>query len=124
MIALLTGEPGGAVVKQLLLQNPGACYAHALNLAEIYYIFLRRGGENAAEEAIEDLMHVGIIPRDDFDTVFWKEAATFKGRHAMALPDAFCLALARRIGGTAVTTDHQEFDPVVPLGIVPIVFIR
>ncbi len=47
-----------------------------------------------------------------------KDAATIKGTHAVALPDAFCLALLRRLGGTAVTTDHTEFDPLV------IVFIR
>jgi len=54
----------------------------------------------------------------------WKEAATYKGHHAVALPDAFCLALARRLGGTLVTTDHAEFDPLVPLAYCPIRFIR
>lgn len=124
MIALLNAEPGGSVVRQILVENPGNCYAHALNLAEVYYIFMRRSGLASAENAVQDLIKVGVTPREDFDVTFWKDAASFKGRHAMALPDGFCLALAKRIGGTAVTTDHAEFDPLVPLNIVPITFIR
>jgi predicted nucleic acid-binding protein len=62
--------------------------------------------------------------RADHDTPFWKEAATFKGSHALALPDAFCLATSRRLGATLVTTDHAEFDPIVPLEYCPILFIR
>jgi predicted nucleic acid-binding protein len=124
MIALLNGESGGSVVRQLLAENPGVCYAHAMNLAEVYYVFLRRGGRGAAENAIQDLLNIGIILRDDLDPALWKDAASLKGQHSIALPDGLCLALAKRIGGTAVTTDHKEFDPLVHLGIVPIEFIR
>lgn len=77
-----------------------------------------------AEDAVQSLSDVGVIVRDDHDAAFWKEAATFKGSHAMALPDAFCLALARRLLGTLVTTDHSEFDPLVSQGYCPILFIR
>jgi len=124
MIALLNAEQGAAVVRQILIENPGECFAHALNLDELYYIFLRRGGESAAENALDDLIRAGITIRDDFDIAFWKDAAAFKGRYSIALPDGFCLALAKRLGGSAVTTDHAEFDPLVPLNIVPIVFVR
>ena len=124
MMAWLKGEPGRRVVTQLLTSNPGECYAHAFNLSEVYYLIFRQGGVTRAEAAIQALLKNGIIAREDLDTAFWKEAATFKGNHALALPDAFCLALARRLGGTAVTTDHAEFDPLVPLGYCPILFIR
>ena len=66
----------------------------------------------------------GLTVRDDHDTAFWKEAATFKGKHAIALPDTFCLTLARRLNGTVITTDHTEFDPLIPFGYCPILFIR
>lgn len=124
MMAWLKGEPGKSVVEQLLIDNRGECYAHAFNLTEVYYLMLRQRGMVGAEAAIQSLLNNGVMPREDLDTAFWKEAATFKGSHAMALPDAFCLALARRLGGTAVTTDHAEFDPLVPLGYAPILFIR
>ena len=124
MIAYLTGEDGSEVAERILLENPAQCYAHVFNLAEIYYIFLRRRGVNAAEEALRTLYGAGIIPRDDADDVFWKSAATFKGLHALALPDGFCLALGQRLKATVVTTDHTEFDPLVTLGYCPILFIR
>jgi predicted nucleic acid-binding protein len=124
MIALLNGETGEDVVTQILFDNPGDCFAHVFNLVEVYYIFFRKGGVSAADAAIQTLLDAGVIPREEADTAFWKEAGTFKGSHALSLPDAFCLALARRLGGTAVTTDHGEFDPLVPLGYCPILFIR
>lgn len=106
------------------MDNPQECYAHVYNLCELYYIFYRRGGTSAAEAALVQVSNAGILPREDIDTSFWKEVGALKGSHAMSLPDAFCIALARRLGGTVVTTDHGEFDPLVPLGLCPILFIR
>jgi predicted nucleic acid-binding protein len=124
MIALLDDEPGAEVVEDVLTEPGSTCYAHIINLAEVYYIYFRRGGTTMAEDAIQFLQDVRIIIRDDNDRPYWKEAATYKGSHALSLPDAFCVALARRLGGTAVTTDHGEFDPLVPLGYCSILFIR
>ncbi len=124
MIAYLDGEPGGSVTAQLLIDHPAQCYAHVMNLTEIYYIYFRRGGTVQAENALQTLFNAGVIASADMDTAFWKEVGTIKGSHALSLPDAFCIALARRLGGTAVTTDHNEFDPLVPIGYCPIVFIR
>lgn len=124
MIAFLDGESGADVVEDVLTEPGSTCYAHIFNLAEIYYIYFRRGGQALAESTIQDLLSLGIRLRDDNDEIFWKEAASFKGRHPMSLPDAFCLTLGRRIGGTVVTTDHGEFDALVPLGYCPILFVR
>jgi predicted nucleic acid-binding protein len=124
IIAFLDDEPGAEVVEDVLTEPGSNCYAHIFNLAEVYYIYFRRGDTVMAEDAIQAVLDLGIIVRDDNDTAYWKEAATFKGKHAIALPDAFCLALARRLGGTVVTTDHTEFDPLVPLGYGSFLFIR
>lgn len=124
MIAFLDDEPGAAVVEQVLTEPGSTCYAHIFNLTEVYYIYFRRGGAVMAEDALQSLIDAGIVVRDDHDAAFWKEAATFKGTHAIALPDTFCLALARRLSGTVLTTDHNEFDPLVLLNYCPILFIR
>lgn len=124
IMALLQDEPGAEVVVDMLTEPGSTCYAHIINLAEIYYLYYRRGGLTAAEDILRDLAGLGIVFRDDNDDAFWKEAASYKGRHAMALPDGFCIALARRLGSMVVTTDHAEFDPLVPLGYCPILFIR
>jgi predicted nucleic acid-binding protein len=47
-----------------------------------------------------------------------------QARGRISLADCFALALAERVGGTLVTSDHHEFDPIVPLAICPILFIR
>lgn len=124
VIAFLSDEPEAGAVAQILRDNRGECFAHVFNLTKVYYVFFRRGGNAAANTAVQTLMETGIAAREDADTLFWKDAATFKGRHALSLPDGFCLALARRLSGTIVTTDHAEFDPLVPHGYCPIVFIR
>ncbi len=124
MMALPKGEPGNQVVAKTLIDNPGECFAHVFNLTEVYCLSYRSAGTSGAEAAIQLLLTVGIIPREDVDTAFWKDAAMLKGKHPLALPDAFCLALARRLSGTVVTTDHAEFDALVPLGYCPILFIR
>lgn len=59
-------------------------------------------------ESLQDLLDMGIVLRNDHDETFWKAAASLKGRHARSLPDAFCIALAQRIGRTVVTTDHMS----------------
>jgi PIN domain nuclease of toxin-antitoxin system len=124
MIAFLDDEPGAVVVEDLLTEPGSSCCAHIFNLTEVYYIYFRRGGVIMAEDALQTLLDAGIAARSDNDTAYWKEAAVFKGNHAIALPDAFCLALSLRMAGTLVTTDHAEFDPLVPLGYCPIRFIR
>jgi len=123
MMALLKGEPGSHIVTQILIDNPNECFAHVFNLAEVYYLYFRQGGADLAEAALQTLLNDGITPREDSDSALWKNAAIFKGSHALALPDAFCLALVRRLSGTVVTTDHNEFDPLVSLGYCPMLFI-
>jgi PIN domain nuclease of toxin-antitoxin system len=124
MIVFLDDDVGAEVVERILTEPGSTCYAHIFNLIEVYYIYFRRGGEAMAEDALQSLLDTGIVVRDDHDTDFWKRAATLKGTHAIALPDTFCLTLARRLEGTVVTTDHAEFEPLVPLGYCPILFVR
>lgn len=124
LIAFLDDEPGAETVEDALTEPGSMCHVHVFNLAEVYYIYFRRGGVAMAEDAVQSLLDIGIRVEEFADTAFWKDAATFKGRHALSLPDAFCLALARRLGGTVVTTDHAEFDPIVSLNYCPIRFIR
>jgi predicted nucleic acid-binding protein len=42
----------------------------------------------------------------------------------ISLADCFCIVLAQELSGEVVTSDHHEFDPLVPLNLVPITFIR
>ncbi len=124
MIAFLRGEPGGDVVRSHLLDPGVKCYAHCVNLCEVYYDFIRRFDVRVAEQAINDLFKAGVVERADLDDAFWRQVGGHKARGGIALGDCFCLALAVRLGGQVVTSDRKEFEPLVPLNICPILFIR
>ena len=125
MIALLRGEEGEDIIWSYVRDENIPCQAHSINLCEVYYDFWRVGGEDTAIDAIADLKTLGIIERNDFDQVFWQQA----GRHKalikrVSLADCFAIALANRVEGALLTSDHQEFDPIVERGICQIVFFR
>ena len=124
LIAFLRLEPGAGTVRQLLRANRGDCYVHAINLCEVYYDFRRLDGETVAQRALQLIALVGITTREDMDSALWQDAGRLKADHRISLADAFCLALGRRLNYEIATTDHHEFDPLVPLGICQIRFIR
>lgn len=124
MIAYLSGEPGAQAVDMLLNDPEAVCYAHALNLCEVFYEAIRRTDVRRARQTILDLRAAGVIERRDISRPFWQRVGSHKARGRISLPDCFCIALAQVLAGEVVTSDHHEFDPLVPLAIVPINFIR
>ena len=124
MLAYLKGEPGALVVDSLLRDSANVCYAHAINLCEVYYDFLRHAEERIAQEAIADLYADGVIERQDMNGPFWRAVGQHKARGGISLADCFCITLAQDLRGVVVTSDHREFDPLVPLGLCQINFIR
>ncbi|HEX8189225.1 MAG TPA: type II toxin-antitoxin system VapC family toxin [Pyrinomonadaceae bacterium] len=124
MLAYLRNEAGANVVESALLDTNSQCLAHAINLCEVYYIFHRDNGEGDADGAVRDLKSVGVIERNDFDEAFWKEVGKLKAGGGISIPDCFAITLSRQVGGTVLTSDHKEFDPVAAAGICSITFIR
>src|SRR5712691_6209447 len=124
LVAYANGEPGGEIVESLLDDLDAICYAHAVNLCEVYYGVLRATDERTARQVIADLRAAGVIERRDMSRRFWSMVGRLKSRGGISLADCFCVALAQRLSGEAVTADHREFDPLVPFGICPILFIR
>jgi PIN domain nuclease of toxin-antitoxin system len=98
MIAYLRNEPGAEMVEDALTAPGSQCFAHAINLCEVFYDFFRSAGETAAVDAITDLSSVGIIERNDFDREFWMAAGRLKGaHHRISLADCCGLTFATRI---------------------------
>ncbi len=91
----------------------------------LYYGFARAQGQATAERALRIVLEAGLMAREDMDEMFWQDAGLIKAIHRhVSLADCYCLALARRIGGEVLTSDHHEFDPLVPHSLCPIRFIR
>ena len=56
---------------------------------------------------------------------FWQQVARHEATITrISLADCFALALASRESAVLVTSDRKEFEPVVPLNICQINFIR
>ena len=112
------------MVRDFLEDADVLIYSHTLNLCEVFYDFVRSGDVTVAREAIQILREDGVVERNDFDPVFWEEAATLKAGHRMSLADAFGVTLARRLNADFVTADHHELDPIAAAGLCQVTFIR
>jgi PIN domain nuclease of toxin-antitoxin system len=124
MIAYLRGEQGSIIVDSFLNNPSDTCYAHTINLLEVYYDFIRKHNEPVARQALNDLAAIGVVERRTMSKKFTLSVGRLKALGRISLADCFCIVLAQEISGSVVTSDHHEFDPLVPLGIVPVTFIR
>ena len=125
LMAFLDNEPGADVVEGLLLDPANTCFAHAVNLCEAYYVFHRKSGEAAAQNAVATLLAANVVFREDMDLDFWQEIGRLKSpRRSIPLGDCVCIVLAQRVSGEVVTSDHPDFDPISREGLCPVRFIR
>ncbi len=123
MIAFLRNEPGAEVVESFLITE--TCMAHAVNVCEVYYDFLRASDEQTAEQTVSDLISLEITIREDMDISFWQDVGKLKAAvRRISLADCFAVALAKRTASEIVTSDHHEFDPLAETGICRVFFIR
>lgn len=124
MIAYLDDEDGADVVEAALINPANQCYVHSVNLCELYYHFFRAGGETTADDAVSDVLNLGVIERNDLDGPFWREAGKLKAQGKISLADCFAITLTNRVGGALLTSDHHELDRVAAAGVCSITFIR
>lgn len=125
MIAFLRDEPGAEFLEAILTHPADRCFAHAVNLCEVYYDFLRTTDVRTARSAIADLGRAGIHTRRDMSQKFWQRVGWLKGTiRKISLADCFAVALSERLLGDVVTSDHREFDPLVAAKSARVTFIR
>ncbi len=129
LVAYLYDENGADAVEELLAEADVSKSAHAINLCEVFYRVAQKQGEAAARDALNALQAAGITERNDMDAALWQDAAKLVAAqrgsgHGLALGDAFCVALARRVSADIVTADHAEFDPIQALQWANVTFIR
>ena len=91
IVAYLEGEPGGTVVAALLADPNAFCYAHSVNLCEVYYQGIRRKGMPAVQNAMASLYADGVIERRDMSLRFWHRAGELKANGRISLPDCYCI---------------------------------
>jgi ribonuclease VapC len=114
LLALLLGEPGGEKVRPLVSDSA----ITSVNLAEIVGFFARGG---RPETDIRRMLRLVPFQVVDFD----EELAYAAGMllpltraAGLSLGDRACLALARRIGVTALTADRAWMTVGAAAGVV------
>ena len=125
MIAFLRGERGDDVVARLIADPSHTCHAHAINLCEVFYDFLRASDLTTAQAALGDLQRVGVRAQRSMSRPFWQRAGQLKGTiRRISLADCFAITLAETLKAPVVTSDHHEFDPLAAAGVCQVIFIR
>src|SRR5580658_3996159 len=102
MIAYLRGEQGGSIVDGFLKNPADKCYAHTINLLEVYYDFIRKHSEAVARQALKDLAMIGIIERRTMSKKFTLRVGQLKAQGRISVADCFCIVLAQDVSGHVV----------------------
>lgn len=123
-LAYFRREPGGHLVRDILLDSQNEFVAHSANLCEVYYDLLSDFPEDAVEAGLALIAAFGVIEHSNLDRDLWRTAARHKAAlHRISLADCLCLALAQREDAMIITADH-DFDKVAAQGLCRVRFIR
>jgi len=110
---------------RFLPDSDSQCYAHALNLCEMFYDFERAANRRDALQAVADLATLGVIEESSLAPGVWQAAGTLKARlRRVSLADCFAIELAERLGPTILIADHHESDVLAAQPEYSIRFIR
>jgi PIN domain nuclease of toxin-antitoxin system len=124
LIAFLRGEPGADVVEGYLGPE-NSIYAHALNLCGVYYDFMGAAGEVSAENAIQDILLLGVQERGDMSPDFWRSVGKLKADYRrVSLADCCGLTLTGSPGAVLISADRHELEPIARASVCPVKFIR
>lgn len=116
ILAWIQDEPGAQDVEDLLLgaERQGEQHLlHEVNLAEVYYVTIRRTGEAQARAIADQLETLPLRVISTTPQILWR-AALLKAEYPFSLADAFATGTALELGAAIVTGD-PEFEAVAHL---------
>jgi uncharacterized protein with PIN domain len=67
IVAYLRDEPGASAVALALEDAGNECFAHSINLCEVFYDFHRASGLAEAMGALRDIALAGVVERNDMN---------------------------------------------------------
>jgi len=113
LISYLDGESNAYAVSEVfeeISKNESKAYLSVINLGEIYYHFLRTGGEKTAMVAFSSINKLPLII-EDVNLEMTLKAAKIKAFNKMSYADCFAAALTEFYNAILVTSD-MEFKQV------------
>lgn len=113
LLAALLKEPGAERVASAL----DAAIISAVNLAEVTAGLIRNGASAREARAILQALSMTVVPADEELAIDAGLMRPITDRAGLSLGDRFSLALARRVGSPALTTDRSWKEVAEPLGV-------
>jgi predicted nucleic acid-binding protein len=110
LISLLKKEAAFDQVKNLLIRAADGeitIYMSIINLAEVYYGFIRDAGEQEANKIMQPVSGFPITIINTISDTVYREAARFKAAYSMSLADVFLCASAKSLSAAIVTKDDE-----------------
>jgi len=106
----LRGEAGGELVREILLNSETRCFAHAVNLCEVFYDFSRAVDVATARDALADLALVGTMRIEYLSPDFCERVCAIKASNRVSLADCFAVARTGWLDATLLTADRHELE--------------
>lgn len=113
LLAALLKEPGADRVGESL----DVAVISSVNLAEVAAGLVRNGAGEREARAVLKALGLTVVPADEELAIDAGFMRAIGDRVGLSLGDRFCLALARRLGSPALTTDRSWQTVAEPLGI-------
>ena len=124
LIAYLNGEEGADHVETLFLSGKQVQMS-CVNLLEVAYDAIKANqNPDAAEELMEEIAKLPISVIWDVPREVFLEASRLKASYRISLADAVAAAFSRICKGQLATSDHHEFDHLVSIKEVDVLWIR
>ena len=109
LIAFLEDEPAAEEIESLIAhanESENELWVTTVNLGEVWYAVARLHSENAADQAVTEVLRLGFKAADA-DWELTREAAKFKAKAKLAYADCFAAALAKKRNAELITGDPE-----------------
>jgi predicted nucleic acid-binding protein len=113
ILAFFLDEEGAGKVEgyiELIETGKAKGYLSSVNLSEVYYILYRKSPE-IAEDKFEKIIESRIVVVQP-DIKIVREAGKIKGKHGIALADAFAVATAIIKKGKLIVASDRDFKQI------------
>jgi predicted nucleic acid-binding protein len=126
LIELIYCETPGQKLKQALENEAVEAWTTELAITELRYILCRKLGWAESSKRVNKLLESGYFKVENTPKLI-NTAAKLKCCRAISLPDCFAIALAQKIGGTALfarTEQDLTMEMQKELFEIPILFLE
>lgn len=113
LLAMMQEEPGGEMVADIIAD----AVISAVNLSEAADYYARQGMPRATLTAMFADLPVAVIPADADQAIEAAMLRPLTQKAGLSLGDRHCLALARKLGCEALTTDRAWEGIAVSAGV-------